>query len=426
MVKFIMKQGQKLLLYLSSNMQKIFQIEKRKKAIQLHEKGWSIRKIAKYLISSKNSVNKWIKLNEETVNIDLRGWEKGKLRKHRNIEKERICAIRLELEKEDSFFYGIKVVQSNYKNLYGELLPNSFIYNTLKEHNLVKVHPKKEKGKSKYMKYPIHTLNKLGKRVMSIDFIGPKYLSGSGERLNFLSCKYIRPKKVGMIKRVKGQTTEESILILKDVWQTNPIPDVLKIDNDSAFGTNLTHKRSIGKFTLFLLNYGIIPLYVAPRSPWNNGTVEGFNSVFSKQFWNRLQFTNEQEIDVKLTAFNLEYEKYSILSNNSSTELVEKYIQDINGVNPENKEVSKFNANKIYFLRIVRRKGEKETDEEYGFIDVLKEEIKIRKDLINLFVIVCIDLKNRTMTISSETESGDLIIEKEKRYEIKNLVYKKN
>lgn len=406
-------------------MKKIFQIEKRKKAIQLHEQGWSIRKIARYLVSSKNSVNKWIKMNEETVNQDFRGWEKGKLRKHRNIEMERICAIRLELEKEESFFYGIKVVQNNYKNLYGKILPKSFIYNTLKENDLVKVHPKKEKGKSKYMKYPIHTLNKLGKRVMSIDFIGPKYLSGSSERLNFLSCKYIRPKKVGMIKRIKGQTTEDSISILQDVWQTNPIPDVLKIDNDSAFGANLAHKKSIGKFTLFLLNYGIIPLYVAPRSPWNNGNVEGFNSVFSKQFWNRLQFTDEQEIDVKLTAFNLEYEKYSILSDNNPNELSEKHIQDIKGVNPENKEVKKFNAQKIYFLRIVRRKGEKETDEEYGFINVLKEEIKMRKDLINLFVIVCIDLKKRVMTISSETEAGDLIIEKEMKYEIKNLVYEK-
>ena len=406
-------------------MKKIFQIEKRKKAKELYEKGWSIRKIAGCLVSSKNSVNKWIKLNDESIIQDLRGWEKGKLRQRDSKEKERICAIRLELEKECSFFYGIKVVQSNYQKLYDDILPNSFIYNTLKENNLVKCHRKAEKWKSKYMKYPVHTLNKLGKRVMSIDFIGPKYLTGSSERINFLSCKYIRPNKVGLVKRVEGQTTEDCISTLKNVWQTNPVPDVLKIDNDSAFGTNLTHKKCIGRFTLFLLNYGIIPLYVAPRSPWNNGNVEGFNSVFSKQFWNKLQFTDEQEIDVKLTSFNMEYEKYTILTDNNPTDLTEKYLQDIKEVDTENKEVSKFKADKIYFLRIVRRKGEKETEEEYGFIDVLKEEIKIRKDLINLFVIVCIDLKNKEMKISSETESGELIIEKANKYEIKNIVYKK-
>lgn len=406
-------------------MRKIFQIEKRKKAKELYDQNWSIRKIAGYLVSSKNNVNKWIKTDNEAIANDLRGWKKGKLRRHLPIEKERICNIRLELEKENSFFYGSKVIQSNYKNLYNKTISKSFIDGTLKENKLVRSPQKAEKGKSKYMKYPIHTLGKLGKRVMSIDFIGPKYLTGSNERINFLSCKYIRPNKVGLVKRVEGQTTEDSILALEQVWQNHPVPDVLKVDNDSAFGTNLTHKKSIGKFTLFLLNYGIIPLYVAPRSPWNNGNVEGFNSVFSKQFWNRLQFTDEQEIDVKLTSFNMEYEKYSILTNNNPTDLNERYLQDIKEVNPENKEVRKFKADKIYFLRIVRRKGEKETEEEYGFIEVLKEEIKIRKDLINLFVVVCIDLKNKEMKISSETESGDLIIEKITKYEIKNIVYEK-
>ncbi|MBN1971092.1 MAG: hypothetical protein JW870_17125, partial [Candidatus Delongbacteria bacterium] len=424
-VKFIIKQGQKYFYIFVLKMKKIFQIEKRKKAKELYEKGWSIRKIAGYLVSSKNSVNKWIKLTDESIIQDLRGWEKGKLRQHNSKEKERICSLRLELEKECSFFYGIKVVQNNYEKLYGFMLPKSFIYNVLKENDLVKRRRKAEKGKSKYMKYPVHTLSKLGKRVMSIDFIGPKYLAGSSERINFLSCKYIRPNKVGLVKRIEGQTTEDCISTLKEVWQTNPIPDVLKVDNDSAFGTNLTHKKCIGKFTLFLLNYGIIPLYVAPRSPWNNGDVEGFNSVFSKQFWNKLQFTDEQEIDVKLTSFNMEYEKYSLLTDNNPTNLTEIYLPDIKGVNPENKDVSKFKAHKIYFLRTVRRKGEKETEEEYGFIEVLKEEIKIRKDLINLFVVVCINLKNKEIQISSETESGDLIIEKTTKYEIKNIIYEK-
>ena len=48
------------------------------------------------------------------------------------------------------------------------------------------------------MKYPDYTLTKLGKSMMSIDFIGPKYLKGSDNRINFLSCKYIRPEKQGI------------------------------------------------------------------------------------------------------------------------------------------------------------------------------------------------------------------------------------
>ena len=83
-------------------------------------------------------------------------------------------------------------------------------------------------------------------------------------------------------------------------------------------------KRGIVKrIVFFLLNLGVYPLYTAPRSPWNNGHVEGFNSVFSKKFWNKLQFSDEQEIYVKIK-------------------------DDFNGVNLENKAVKHFRADKIY------------------------------------------------------------------------------
>ncbi|MDI6730243.1 MAG: hypothetical protein QMD06_01715, partial [Candidatus Altarchaeum sp.] len=61
-----------------------------------------------------------------------------------------------------------------------------------------------------------------------MDFIDSKYLKGSRDKINFLSCKYIRPKKKGIVKRVEGQTIDEVIKILKEVWQTEPVPDVLK------------------------------------------------------------------------------------------------------------------------------------------------------------------------------------------------------
>jgi len=57
-------------------MKKIFQIEKRKKTKELHEKGWSNRKIAGYLVSSKNCVNKWINTDDESIANDFRGWKK--------------------------------------------------------------------------------------------------------------------------------------------------------------------------------------------------------------------------------------------------------------------------------------------------------------------------------------------------------------
>ncbi|HJH26899.1 MAG TPA: hypothetical protein C5S37_09050, partial [Methanophagales archaeon] len=246
--------------------------------------------------------------------------------------------------------------------------------------------------------------------MMSIDFIGPKYHKGSDSRINFLSCKYVRPQKQGIVTRIGGQTAEETIKALKEIWAMHPIPEILKIDNDSAFGANLPHERHIGKLAFFLLNLGVYPLYVAPRSPWNNGQVEGFNSVFSKKFWNKLQFSDEQEIDVKIEGFNVAYEKYSRLVSNNP-ELKEKdikHIDDFKGVNLENKCVELFKADKIYFLRIVRRKNDKDSDNEYGFIDILKHEIKLPKDLINLFVFCVLDFKSKLLKINIELDDGSL------------------
>jgi hypothetical protein len=396
-------------------------IAKRKKAKELKAKGWSNRKIARYLVASKDSVGKWIKMEDEAVEMDHRGWEKGKLRKHEEEEKERIKNLRKELIKENSYFIGDKVIQSNYENLYGNKLPLWFINKTLKENGLVKSIRKKEKGRSKYMKYPVNTINRLGKSMMSIDFIGPKYLTGSSERVNYLTCKYIRPSKKGIVKRVSGQTTQEAINVLMEIWKINPIPEVLKIDNDSAFGANLTHKMCVGKLTLFLLNLGVTPLYIAPRSPWNNGDVEGFNSVFSKKFWNHLKFTDEEEIDINIEDFNVSYEKYSHLIDNNAEIKYPKYITDFKGIDFSNTQINKLKSHRIYFLRIVRRKGNKADSNEEGYINILGKEIVLGKDLINLFVFCEVNIKEEKLTVNTENEAGQLIEIKRINFKIKNI-----
>lgn len=404
-------------------MEKNLLILKRKKAKELHKKGLSVRKIANNLIASTKSVQLWLKKNESEILIDNRGWEKGKPRIYTPESKKKIRAIRRKLEKENSYFIGAKVVLHNYEKQTGKKVSKSFVDRTLKEAKLVKIPRKKRKGLSKYMKYPQYTLDKLGKSMMSIDFIGPKYLKRSNDQINFLSCKYIRPVKKGIVKRIEGQTTNETIRILKEIWSKNPIPSVLKVDNDSALGAITMHKNYVGRLTRWLLNLGVYPLYIAPRCPWNNGHVEGLNSVFSKKFWNRLQFTDEDEIDVKINDFNIAYKKYSNLVSNNPKITNVKHIADFKDINLKNKVVKKFKANKIYFLRIVRRQNEKGSDDEYGFINILQNEIKLPKNLINLFAFCEINLKSKKLIINTELDNGTLKRIKTMPFKIKNIIY---
>ena len=90
-------------------MNKELLILKRKKAKELHEIGWSNREIARQLRASKNSVGKWVRMDEREVLIDNRGWEKGASRKYAPETKQQIIRIREDLEKEDSYFIGSEV-----------------------------------------------------------------------------------------------------------------------------------------------------------------------------------------------------------------------------------------------------------------------------------------------------------------------------
>lgn len=404
-------------------MEKRLLITKRKKARHLHiDKEWSVRKIAKHLVASRNSVSRWITMDETEVETDGRGWEKGRLRKYKPENKEQIVLLRKELVKEESFFWGDKIIQSNYENQEGEGVSLWFVNSVLREKGLSQKHEKKKKGGSKYMMYPVKTINKMGKSMMSLDFIGPKYLEGSPDKINFLSCKYIRPNKEGIVKRIAGQTTDQTIETLKEIWEDYFIPDVLKVDNDSAFGANLTHKKSVGRLALFLLNLGVKPLYIAPRCPWNNGEVEGFNNVFSKKFWNRISFENTSEIDIKIKNFNLEYEKYTKLVFNNPEFDESKKLSDFKGVDLSNKEVKNFREKNIYFLRIVRRKGDKDDKNEQGFIKILGQDLILKKDLINLFVFCRLSLEREQIIISTEGEKR-LKVEATRKFKVENLIY---
>ena len=94
-------------------MNKKLLIFKRKKAKELHEKGWSNRKIARHLLASKNSVGKWVQMDESEISSDNRGGEKGKSRKYTPETKRQIIKIRTDLEKEGSYFIGPKYLKGS-------------------------------------------------------------------------------------------------------------------------------------------------------------------------------------------------------------------------------------------------------------------------------------------------------------------------
>lgn len=401
-------------------------IAKRKKARELHAKGWSVNRIARHLVSNWRSVRHWIEM--EDIQADGRGWKKGRLRKYDRETEARVLQIREELRKEESYFYGPDVVRANYEHLYpGEEPPTiSFITKTIREAGWTKMTNKQaRRGKaSEYMNYPQRTLDKMGRVVEGVDFMGPRYIEGRSRGIHFLSRKYIRPMKYGMTTRVASQTTDEALAVLIEDWKHHPVPDVLRMDNDAAFGAYRRHPRRIGRFTKVLLNLGIVPLYSAVSHPWNNGETEGYNSVFARKFWNRLRFTDEEEIDTEIKQFNLEYAKYNhLVGNNIDVEAVKhRTLPQTFELPPRYEEgLDRSRSPEIYWLRVVSQ--DEQARGPRGTISVLGIDVELPKDYVNQFTLSRLDVKDGNLSVMVETQDGTLATIKQIQLKVENAPF---
>ena len=97
-------------------------------------------------------------------------------------------------------------------------------------------------------------------------------------------------------------------------------------------------KKNVSKAMKYLLQEQIIPIFAVPRKPFSQTSIEGNNSVFSRKFWNRIQFKSIQEVDMKLEWFNDSSERYCHYEKPKKKKLLKKNF-----------------ISKIYFIRQVKK-----------------------------------------------------------------------
>jgi transposase len=267
-------------------------------------KGLNNSEISRRLGVTRDFVIKWRKGKD--ISKDKRGWINGRKRKYSENQEREIIEKRKSLQ-ETAFFIGAKAIKQKLKS--DQSISLSFIKRVVKSNNL-QTHRKKFKGKSEYQLYPKQLIEDLGGRHIQIDFIGPRYLNGSKEPIHFLSCKYIKPFKRHVFIRIQSETTTETIKALYQLFKDFGLVDLVQVDNDAAFKGFTIRKRTVGRFVKWLCCMKIKVLFNAPRSPWNNGSVEGGNSVFDYKFWQKYEFKSLNELDDKLQEFNQEYSEY--------------------------------------------------------------------------------------------------------------------
>lgn len=352
--------------------------------------------IAKKKRVSRNFVITWTQSPNQNFQRDNRGWKKGKRRKWTKETEKRIKSIYQFLEEDPYQFYtGATAIEQEWRKRYSEISPPlRTIGQILKDSGLSKERKRdKHKGASRYLCYPEYTIYTfLGGRVLESDFIGKKYLTGRTEPLNFITFSFKKEPKLRYFKRVEGQTAEDFITQCNHFFEKFERPNFVKVDNCLAVIGSASGKRNISKVMKFLLEHQVIPIFAVPRQPFSQASIEGNNSVFSRKFWNKINFKSEKEVDEKLEWFNLSSQRY------------------LGYQPPKIKFKHKKNfIPKVYFIRQV-----KEDKEQTGkaYIDILNEKVFLPKSYINYFVLAEWNLKEERLYIYFEKEQESKIIKK--------------
>lgn len=380
--------------------------KKRKQARLLHfEKHLNKTEIAKELGVSWNFVHKWTKDLSAPIH-DQRGWPQGKKRTRTNQEELRIIMIRKQLQ-EGGFFHGADKILEEYIKLFPDEpeLTRSFVSRVISLH--FPMSRRRSLKAVKEQKYPLGALSSLGEIQEEADFLGKKYLRGSSDPVHFFTRVYKKPFTLRLIKRVPNQGSETILDTFTEDWKDFPLPDVLSIDNGFGFTASGWNPRILSPFIQYLLLLGVAPLFIAPKKPWMNGSVEGTHSVFARKVWNRFDFQNLQEVDETVARFQKEYRIYSKTPEVLPGKTLDEAFtwQDI--------LQKPFRAEEGMCIYLVRLVQEYEKDQfQLPAIRLFKELVELDSAYLNTYVLVHLDVFQEQLSVYVQPEEDLQLIAK--------------
>jgi hypothetical protein len=345
---------------------------------------------------SLDFVSAWTKSSDQDLTVDDRGWKKAKLRLYTKREEQRILRIHRQLDQNPkTFFSGASAIQQRYRKLYpnAKVLSLRFIGRTLAKYGLSKAPKVRRKGVSRYLHYPEALIDNLGESLLEVDFIGKKFIQGRTQPVHFIAFSLKKPRKLKYFHRINSETSAEVIRHCRHFFNRYEKPAVVKLDNGFAFAGAGPRPRTLNSVVLFLLKRKIIPVFTAPRKPWNQASVEGANSVFARKFWTRFKFENLSQVDDRLDDFNEAYKKYL------------DYQKPRQPSQPKKAFIPQ-----VYFIRKVYEHPESQR----GYIDVVKEHILLPKAYIGLFVLAEWNLSDEKLTVYFEKDQKPKIVKNQK------------
>lgn len=221
-----------------------------------------------------------------------------------------------------------------------------------------------------------------------MDWVGPRFIKGYGaiSSLNLIDVVSNRVR----IEQYNSKSMDNVIAFLIRYCSNNPIPRYLQVDNGMYFIGDFKNPRRFSRFVRLCLYVGIEVVFIAPSSPWMNGSIENFNNWFGSKFWDKDTFADLEDIRTRSPHFVDQHNDLSAWKRRN---------KGLTQVNPSKmlKDTVEINSDKlplteglIHFIRTVDNEGN---------ISVLNEAFNVGGEFISEYVWATICLADRKMTV---------------------------
>lgn len=199
---------------------------------------------------------------------------------------------------------------------------------------------------------------------------------------------------------------EAAVEPLARFWTDHPIPQVMRIDNATAFRGAIRHVTVIGRFLKFLLNSNVTPLFAAPYRSYTNPHIEGHNRTFTEKLGAKHTFTSLEAIDTECARFHAESEeffRFKFAERLRAKTL--RYRRSRVAVNLHTLTTTR--GRRIGFIRFVERWSER--NQEIGVV-VLERFVDLPSACLNQYVFAQLDLAAARLQVYSEVDGQTTII----------------
>jgi len=234
--------------------------------------------------------------------------------------------------------------------------------------------------------------------VHQMDFVGPRFIKGYGA-ISSLHLIDVVSTRVH-IEQFGSKHMDNVIAFLIKYWSNNPIPRHLQVDNGMYFIGDFKNPRGF--------------IFIAPSSPWMDGSIENFNNWFGSKSWDKETFEDMEDIRTRSLHFVDQHNDLGAWKKrNEKLEQIEpvRILKDATEVNLNKLPLT---DGKMHFIRQV---------DSGGRINVLNEALKVGEEFISEYVWATIYTGKQKMEVYYRAKDQDVaVLIKEFDYELNEEV----